>query len=109
MPAAIAVITSHNPWGGPDSAPLPLAELADRLAELPADVVVAYCRGYFCVMAPDAVRIAKSAPETPRRRHAQVALGRTTGRQAATAGRLRPKLPRHNDIADMTAGIWRIR
>jgi hypothetical protein len=39
------VITSHNPWGGPDSAPLPLAELADRLAELPADVVVAYCRG----------------------------------------------------------------
>ena len=34
-----------------------VAELADRLAELPADTdIVAYCRGAFCVMAPDAAR-----------------------------------------------------
>ncbi|WP_328439747.1 ArsR/SmtB family transcription factor [Nocardia puris] len=40
---------------------VPLAELADRLAELPADHdIVAYCRGTFCVMAPDAVRIARA-------------------------------------------------
>jgi rhodanese-related sulfurtransferase len=39
-----------------------VAELADRLAELPADTdIVAYCRGAFCVMAPDAVRVARDA------------------------------------------------
>jgi rhodanese-related sulfurtransferase len=36
---------------------IPLDELPDRLAELPADVeVVAYCRGAYCVLAHDAVR-----------------------------------------------------
>ena len=35
---------------------LPLDELDDRLDELPADVeIVAYCRGPFCVLAPEAV------------------------------------------------------
>ena len=36
---------------------LPLEELADRLDELPDDVeVVAYCRGPYCVLAPEAVQ-----------------------------------------------------
>jgi rhodanese-related sulfurtransferase len=37
---------------------MPLDELAVRLAELPADVeLVAYCRGGYCVLAHDAVRL----------------------------------------------------
>lgn len=37
---------------------IPVAELARRIAELPADVeVVAYCRGRFCVYADEAVRV----------------------------------------------------
>jgi rhodanese-related sulfurtransferase len=52
----------------PGAISVPLAELADRLAALPADHdIVAYCRGTFCVMAPDAVRIAKSAGRTLKR------------------------------------------
>lgn len=42
----------------PGAMSIPLAELPDRLAELPADVeVVAYCRGAYCVLAHDAVRL----------------------------------------------------
>jgi rhodanese-related sulfurtransferase len=41
----------------PGAVSIPLDELPDRLAELPADVeVVAYCRGAYCVLAHDAVR-----------------------------------------------------
>ena len=37
---------------------LPLPELAQRLAELPRDVeIVAYCRGPFCLMSDEAVRL----------------------------------------------------
>jgi rhodanese-related sulfurtransferase len=37
---------------------IPLDQLPDRLAELPDDVeVVAYCRGAYCVLAHDAVRL----------------------------------------------------
>jgi rhodanese-related sulfurtransferase/DNA-binding transcriptional ArsR family regulator len=37
---------------------IPLEELAERLDELPADVtIVAYCRGAYCVLADDAVRL----------------------------------------------------
>ena len=37
---------------------LPLAELNQRLAELPRDVeIVAYCRGPFCLMSDEAVKI----------------------------------------------------
>lgn len=46
----------------PGSINVPLADLARRLGELPAGrEVVAYCRGAYCVMAPDAVRIAREA------------------------------------------------
>jgi rhodanese-related sulfurtransferase len=42
----------------PGAVSIPLAELTDRLAELPADTeVVAYCRGAYCVLAPQAVRV----------------------------------------------------
>lgn len=42
----------------PGAVHVPLEELADRLAELPRDrEVVAYCRGRYCVLAHDAVRL----------------------------------------------------
>ncbi|SCG39847.1 ArsR/SmtB family transcription factor [Micromonospora coxensis] len=42
----------------PGAVSIPLDELADRLAELPDDGhVVAYCRGAYCVLAHDAVRL----------------------------------------------------
>ena len=41
----------------PGAVSIPLGELADRLAELPADgTIVAYCRGAYCVLAHEAVR-----------------------------------------------------
>lgn len=46
--------TAHLPY----ARSLPLAELAQRLAELPRDVeIVAYCRGPFCLMSDEAVRL----------------------------------------------------
>lgn len=42
----------------PGAVSIPLHELADRLAELPGDrQIVAYCRGAYCVLAHDAVRL----------------------------------------------------
>jgi rhodanese-related sulfurtransferase len=42
----------------PGAVSIPLNELTDRLADLPTDVdVVAYCRGAYCVLAPEAVRL----------------------------------------------------
>ena len=47
---------------------IPLEELEDRLAELPADrEVVAYCRGPFCAYAHDAVRQLQAAGRRARR------------------------------------------
>jgi rhodanese-related sulfurtransferase len=47
---------------------IPIAELQDRLAELPADrEVVAYCRGPFCAYAHQAVRTLQSAGRGARR------------------------------------------
>jgi rhodanese-related sulfurtransferase len=47
---------------------IPLEELEDRLAELPADrEVVAYCRGPFCAYAHDAVRRLRAAGREARR------------------------------------------
>ncbi|WP_054812527.1 ArsR/SmtB family transcription factor [Nocardia arizonensis] len=46
----------------PGAISIPLAELATRLTELPADRdIVAYCRGAYCVMAPDAIHIAQQS------------------------------------------------
>ncbi len=42
----------------PGAVHIPLEELADRLAELPRDrEIVAYCRGQYCVLAHEAVRL----------------------------------------------------
>ena len=42
----------------PHARSLPLPELARRLAELPRDVeIVAYCRGPFCLMSDEAVKL----------------------------------------------------
>lgn len=42
----------------PHARSLPLPELAQRLAELPRDVeIVAYCRGPFCLMSDEAVKL----------------------------------------------------
>ncbi|SFR29165.1 Rhodanese-related sulfurtransferase [Lentzea waywayandensis] len=52
----------------PGAVSIPLNELADRLAELPADQeIVAYCRGAFCVLSHDAVRLLTARGRTARR------------------------------------------
>jgi rhodanese-related sulfurtransferase/biotin operon repressor len=46
----------------PGAIHIPLEELADRLSELPRDrEIVAYCRGQYCVLAHDAVRLLNAA------------------------------------------------
>lgn len=48
--------TAHLPF----ARSMPLAELAQRLSELPRDVeIVAYCRGPFCLMSDEAVALLK--------------------------------------------------
>jgi rhodanese-related sulfurtransferase len=45
----------------PGAINMPHDELAARLADLPADAdIVAYCRGRYCVFAPDAVRLLRA-------------------------------------------------
>lgn len=71
----------------PGAINIPIAELADRLAELAGDRdIVAYCRGAYCVMAPmpSASRATRAGGETPRRRNARMAIGRTAGRRGCT-------------------------
>lgn len=47
---------------------IPLAELGDRLTELPRDAeIVAYCRGQYCVLAHDAVRLLTARGRRARR------------------------------------------
>ena len=49
---------STRPATSPAAVSVPLDELADHLAELPADHdIVAYCRGAYCVLAHEAVRM----------------------------------------------------
>jgi rhodanese-related sulfurtransferase/DNA-binding transcriptional ArsR family regulator len=52
----------------PGAMSIPLEELEDRLNELPDDLeVVAYCRGAYCVLAHDAVRLLHANGRTARR------------------------------------------
>ncbi|HEY0772605.1 MAG TPA: metalloregulator ArsR/SmtB family transcription factor [Nocardioidaceae bacterium] len=52
----------------PGAVHIPLEELAGRLAELPRDKeIVAYCRGQYCVLAHDAVRLLGRHGVTARR------------------------------------------
>ena len=64
---------------------IPLPELEARLAELPADVeIVAYCRGPYCAMSPQArraPRARRAAGTPPRGRLSRVAPCRAAGRR----------------------------
>ena len=52
----------------PGAIHIPLEELGDRLAELPRDrEIVAYCRGRYCVLAHDAVRLLNAEGRQARR------------------------------------------
>jgi DNA-binding transcriptional ArsR family regulator/rhodanese-related sulfurtransferase len=52
----------------PGALHIPLEQLGDRLDELPADLdVVAYCRGAYCAMAHDAVRLLRAHGRQARR------------------------------------------
>lgn len=52
----------------PGAVHIPLEELEQRLSELPRDrEIVAYCRGHYCVLAHDAVRLLTSRGLTARR------------------------------------------
>jgi rhodanese-related sulfurtransferase len=52
----------------PGAVHIPLDELSDRLAELPSDAdIIAYCRGRYCVLAHDAVRLLTAHGRTARR------------------------------------------
>lgn len=63
---------------------IPLAALADRVQELPADLeVVAYCRGEYCVLAYDAVRLLRSMGRPARRMAGGMLEWRIEGRPTA--------------------------
>jgi rhodanese-related sulfurtransferase len=65
----------------PGAVHIPLDELESRLAELPADrEIVAYCRGRYCVLAPNAVRLLASRGLTARRAVEGVLEWRAAGR-----------------------------
>jgi rhodanese-related sulfurtransferase len=52
----------------PGATSIPLAELEQRLDELPRDVeIVAYCRGPYCVLAPEALSILRAGGLRARR------------------------------------------
>lgn len=64
----------------PGAIGIPVEQLADRLDELPADAeIVAYCRGAYCVMAHDAVRILNAHGYRARRAEDGVLEWRTDG------------------------------
>ncbi|MCC5031735.1 metalloregulator ArsR/SmtB family transcription factor [Streptomyces sp. WAC 00631] len=52
----------------PGAVSIPVGELPERIAELPPDTdVVAYCRGTYCVLAHDAVRLLRERGRTAAR------------------------------------------
>lgn len=64
----------------PGAISIPIEQLADRLDELPTDTeIVAYCRGAYCVMAHDAVRILNARGYRARRAEDGVLEWRTDG------------------------------
>ena len=69
----------------PGAVHIPLEQLAGRLAELPRDrEVVAYCRGQYCVLAHDAVRLLTANGLTARRADAGVLEWRLAGLRLET-------------------------
>ena len=71
----------------PGAVSIPVTELAERLAELPAGVeVAAYCRGPYCVFAHEAVRLLRSSGRQARRRAGGMPEWRLAGLPVATGG-----------------------
>lgn len=69
----------------PGAVHIPLEQLADRLVELPRDrEVVAYCRGQYCVLAHDAVRLLNARGLRARRAAEGVLEWRLAGVPVAT-------------------------
>lgn len=70
----------------PGALSVPLADLATRLTELPANTsIVAYCRGPYCVMSAEAVRQLRAAGFDARRTDAGVEEWRRAGRPVVTS------------------------
>ena len=70
----------------PGAVSMPVEDLERRLAELPADVdVVAYCRGAYCVLAYDAVRLLTSRGRSARRLPQGMLEWRLAGMPVATS------------------------
>ncbi|NUU15844.1 metalloregulator ArsR/SmtB family transcription factor [Cellulomonas humilata] len=71
----------------PGAVSIPVDELPDRLAEIPADAeVVAYCRGRYCVMSYDAVRLLSDAGLSARLLDEGVLEWRSDGVQTVAGG-----------------------
>jgi rhodanese-related sulfurtransferase/DNA-binding transcriptional ArsR family regulator len=63
---------------------VPVEELHDRLSELPADLeIVAYCRGEYCVLAYEAVRLLRANGRKARRMQGGMLEWRSEGRPVA--------------------------
>ena len=68
----------------PGARSIPLAELETRLAELPPEAeVIAYCRGPFCVLAPEAGAVLRSHGRRARRLDSGVPEWRLAGMPVA--------------------------
>lgn len=70
----------------PGALSIPVDQLAERLTELPADrEIIAYCRGAYCFMAPQAVRLAHAAGREARRLTDGMLEWRLAGRPVSVA------------------------
>jgi rhodanese-related sulfurtransferase/DNA-binding transcriptional ArsR family regulator len=68
----------------PHARSMPLSELSQRLAELPRDVeIVAYCRGPFCLMSDEAVKMLQAHGYSARKSFDGVSEWRAAGLQLA--------------------------
>ena len=75
----------------PGAISIPLAELEQRLSELPRErEIVAYCRGPYCTFAPEAVRTLREHGYAARHLRDGSRNGRPLGTQSRPP--LRPKL-----------------
>ena len=71
----------------PGSVSIPVGQLPERLAELPADTeVAAYCRGPYCVFAHDAVRLLRAKGRKARRLGGGMPEWRLAGLPVETGG-----------------------
>ena len=75
----------------PGAVSIPINQLGQRLAELPAGTeVVAYCRGPYCVFAHDAVRLLHADGRTARRLADGLPEWRLAGLPVAASGAVQP-------------------